>query len=63
VTPQELSQLVDTIAISIRQLAHELESREKAGDRLDAEEIRDLADRLRAQVTHLLSAVGEQQKE
>ena len=59
---KELSHSVDAIAISIEQLADELESRERAGDTLEAREVRDVAKRLRAYVTELLSAVGEQKK-
>ncbi|HEV7613513.1 MAG TPA: hypothetical protein VGO37_16665 [Steroidobacteraceae bacterium] len=51
------SKALDDIAVSIKQLVNELESREKKGEILAAIEVRAIARQLQAHVANLLSEV------
>ena len=44
--------------MAIKQLANDLENRERSGDMLDPAEVRAVAKRLQAYVANLMSAVG-----
>jgi len=58
VTPEDFHKVVDDIAMAIKQLANDLENRERSGDMLDPAEVRVVAKRLQAYVANLMSAVG-----
>ena len=53
---RELNKVVDDIAMSIRTLVDDLESRRKQGEMIKATEVRAIASQLRIHVENLLSA-------
>ena len=57
-TLEDLQKVVDDIAIAIKHLANDLESRERSGEMLDPAEARAVARRLQAHVANLMSAIG-----
>jgi hypothetical protein len=58
VTPEDLDKVVDEIAMAIKHLANDLQSRERSGEMLDPAEVRAVAKRLQTHVANLMSAVG-----
>ena len=53
---KKLNKVVDDIAMSIRNLVDDLESRRKKGEMIKATEVRAIANQLRIHVENLLSA-------
>ena len=57
-TPEDLHKVVDDIAIAIKHLANDLESRERNGEVLDAAGVRAVAKRLQTHAANLMAALG-----